>query len=93
MIRAVVYRTPRTVDSEESIDPSPKENNMPDPAVPQPPYANKAIAAAVGFVIAFVVQWLTSKGITLDQEGVTAIAGVLTTLAVYAVSNFKKLGS
>lgn len=57
---------------------------------PSDPYANKAITAFVGFAIAFVVQWLASHGLQLDQEGVTAIAGVLTTLLVWAVSNRKK---
>jgi hypothetical protein len=60
--------------------------------IPEDPYPNKAIAAAVTTLLAVAIQWLTSETFTFEQEGVTAIAGAVTTVLVYVLSNWKRRG-
>lgn len=61
------------------------------PATPAGPYASKAVAAVVLAVTGVLVQWLATKGLNLDQEGVTAIVGAVVSFAVYQISNRRKL--
>jgi hypothetical protein len=58
-----------------------------DPVTPEPPYANKAVVAAVGVIVVFLLQQFTD----LDDEAVTAIGGAVTVLLVFVVSNFKRV--
>ena len=58
---------------------------------PADPSANKAVVAALATVIGVVVQWLSTGHFTLGQEGATAITGAVTTLLVYAVSNYRRI--
>ncbi len=55
------------------------------------PYTNKALMPALVTVIAVLIQWAQSGKLSLEQEGITALAGALSTLLVYAVSNHKRL--
>ena len=55
------------------------------------PYANKALVSATGTVVLVGVRWAVSGDLNLTDEGVVALAGALTSLGVYAVSNFKRL--
>ena len=69
----------------------------PIPPTPPPPtrdpYPNKAVAAALTTLVTVGVQWAVSGELGLEQEGITALGGALATLVVYAVSNWKRLGS
>jgi hypothetical protein len=66
----------------------------PNAPVPVDPYANKAVAAALVTLITVIVQMATSNWkLSLDQEGITAIGGAITTLVVYVVSNYKRVGA
>ena len=42
-------------------------------------------------VLAVILQWAQSGKLSLEQEGITALAGALSTLLVYAVSNHRRL--
>lgn len=57
------------------------------------PYTNKALMPALVTVITVLIQYLTTRGLSLEQEGITALAGAITTLLVYFVSNHKRLFS
>lgn len=60
---------------------------------PEDPYANKAVAAALVTIVTLLVQMASSDWkLSLDQEGITAIGGAITTLLVWAVSNWKRRG-
>lgn len=61
---------------------------MSTPAVNEP---NKAVTAALGTVVLVGVRWAISGHLNVDDEGVVGLAGALTSLAVYAVSNRKRL--
>jgi len=61
---------------------------VPVPADPQP---NKALVAAVGTLVTVGLRWAVSGDLSLDDEGVVGLAGAVTTLLVYAVSNWKRL--
>lgn len=67
----------------------PEEDEMSTP--PQDPYANKTIVSAVGTLVLVGLRWLISGQINLDDEGVVALAGAVTTALVYVVSNYKRL--
>jgi hypothetical protein len=62
-----------------------------DPVVPTPPTYNKAVVAALVFLVIVVKQWLTSDEFDFSEEGLTAIIGAIGTIAVWAQSNFKTL--
>lgn len=64
---------------------------MPPDPIREDPYANKAVMPALVMVIAVILQYVTSEGFSLQQEGVTVLAGAISTLLVYAVSNWKKV--
>lgn len=64
-----------------------------DPPRQEDPYSNKAIASALTTIVAVGVQWVSTGELELRQEGTTALAGAVATLLVYAVSNWRKLGS
>lgn len=69
------------------------QNQNPNAPVPVDPYANKAVAAALVTLLTVIIQLASSDWkISLDQEGITAIGGAITTLVVWAVSNFKRRG-
>lgn len=63
----------------------------PTPPVPDDPYANKAIVAALGTIVTVALRYLVSHDFTLGDEGLVALAGAITTVAVYAVSNFRRI--
>jgi hypothetical protein len=71
------------------VDPTPTPDPTPDPT--DPTYINKAIVSLAGWLAAVVVQWLASKHFNLGQEGVTLIAGAITTIGVWLVTNFRKI--
>jgi hypothetical protein len=58
---------------------------------PEDPRPNKALVAAVGTLVTTGLRWVISGELNLDDEGVVALAGALTTALVYAVSNWKRL--
>lgn len=61
-------------------------------ALPQPdPYPNKAIVSAVGTIVLVVARYLVSGELQVEDEGLVALAGAVTTVLVYAVSNFRRL--
>jgi hypothetical protein len=50
--------------------------------------------AAVVTIVTLIVQLATSDWkLTLDQEGITAIGGAVSTLLVWAVSNWRRYGA
>lgn len=59
--------------------------------VPTEPYSNKALVAAVGTLVTVGLRWAVSNHFTLSDEGLVALAGAITTVAVYSVSNFRRL--
>lgn len=59
--------------------------------VPSEPYANKALVSALGTVVLVGLRWAVSDEFELNDEGIITLAGAVTTLAVYAVSNFRRL--
>lgn len=58
---------------------------------PSEPYANKAVTAAIGTVVTVLLRWAVSGDFTLSDEGLITLAGAITTVAVYAVSNFRRI--
>lgn len=67
--------------------------NSQNPAPAEDPYANKAVAAALVTLLTVIIQLASSNWkISLDQEGITAIGGAVTTIAVWAISNWKRGG-
>lgn len=52
---------------------------------------NKAIVAALATVVTTGVRWAVSDDLNLNDEGLIALGGAITTVLVYAVSNFRKL--
>lgn len=64
--------------------------STPVPA-PSEPYANKAVVAALGALVTVGLRWAVSDDFTLNDEGLVALAGAITTVAVYAVSNFRRV--
>jgi hypothetical protein len=54
-------------------------------------YANKAVVAAVGTIVTVLLRWLVSHDLQLDDEGLIALAGAITTLLVWAVSNWRSV--
>jgi hypothetical protein len=65
--------------------------NVTPPPVPSDPYASKAVVAAVGTIVTVGLRWAVSHRFNLDDEGVVALAGAVTTVAVYAVSNYRRI--
>ena len=61
------------------------------PPAPVEPLPNKALVSALGTVVLVVLRWVVSGDLQLDDEGLIALAGAVTSLLVYAVSNFKRL--
>ena len=62
------------------------------PPVPAEPFANKAIVSALGTVVLVALRYFVSnEEFQLGDEGLITLAGAITTLAVYAVSNFRRL--
>jgi hypothetical protein len=61
------------------------------PPVPEAPYANKAVVAAVGTIVTVGLRWAVSHRFNLDDEGVITLAGAITTLAVYSISNYRRI--
>jgi hypothetical protein len=64
---------------------------VPITTTPDDPYANKAVVAAIGTLITVGLRWAVSDDFTLNDEGIIAIAGAITTVAVYAVSNYRRV--
>ena len=66
---------------------------MTQPVAPAPedPYANKAVVAAVGTIVTTGLRWAVSGDFSLSDEGLVALAGAITTVAVYAVSNYRRV--
>jgi hypothetical protein len=64
--------------------------NPPAPA-PDEPFANKAVVAAIGTIVTVGLRWAVSGHFTLSDEGLVALAGSITTVAVYSVSNFRRV--
>jgi hypothetical protein len=58
---------------------------------PEDPNANKAVIAAIGTIVTVGVQAATSGSFELDQEGIVALTGALTTVLVWLASNFQPL--
>lgn len=65
-------------------------NPAPAP-VPSEPLANKAAASALGTVILVLLRWAVSGEFQLSDEGLITLAGAITSLAVYSVSNFRSI--
>lgn len=59
--------------------------------VPTEPYGNKAVVAAIGSIVTVLLRWAVSGEFTLSDEGLVALAGAITTVAVYAVSNYRRI--
>jgi uncharacterized membrane protein (GlpM family) len=55
------------------------------------PYANKALVAAVGTIVTVLLRWAVSGEFNFTDEGLVTLAGAVTTLVVYTVSNFKQI--
>jgi hypothetical protein len=55
------------------------------------PHPNKALVAAVGTLVTTGLRWALSGELQLEDVGVVALAGAITTALVYAVSNWKRL--
>jgi hypothetical protein len=64
--------------------------NPPAPA-PDDTYANKAVIAALGTVVTVGLRWAVSHHFTLSDEGLVTLAGAITTVGVYAVSNYRRI--
>lgn len=58
---------------------------------PSDPYANKAVVSALGTVVLVGLRWAVSHDFQLGDEGLITLAGSITTLGVYAVSNFGQI--
>jgi hypothetical protein len=63
---------------------------VPAPA-PSEPLANKAVVAAFGAIVTVLLRWAVSGEFSLSDEGLVALAGAITTVGVYAVSNFRQI--
>jgi uncharacterized membrane protein (GlpM family) len=63
----------------------------PAPPAPTEPYANKAIVSALGTVVLVLLRWATSGEFQYTDEGLITLAGAITSLAVYAVSNYRRV--
>ncbi len=63
----------------------------PAPPAPHDPLANKSIVAAVGTIVTVLLRWAVSGEFTLSDEGLVALAGSITTLGVYSVSNYRRI--
>jgi hypothetical protein len=63
---------------------------VPAPA-PSEPLANKAVVAAFGSIVTVLLRWAVSGEFSLSDEGLVALAGAITTVGVYAVSNFRQI--
>ena len=61
------------------------------PPVPTEPLANKAVVAAIGTIVTVLLRWAVSGEFTLSDEGLISLAGAITTTAVYAVSNYRRI--
>ena len=62
----------------------------PTPA-PTDPFANKAVVSAIGTVVLVGLRWALSDEFNITDEGVIGLAGAITTVAVYAVSNYRRI--
>lgn len=58
---------------------------------PTDTYANKALVSALGTVVLVALRWAVSDEFQFSDEGLITLAGAVTTLAVYAVSNFRRV--
>jgi hypothetical protein len=63
----------------------------PPVVAPTDPYANKSLVSALGFIVLVLLRWAVSGEFTLADEGLITLAGAIVTVAVYAVSNFRRL--
>ena len=63
----------------------------PAPPVPSEPLANKAVVSALGTLVLVLHRWAVSGEFQLSDEGLITLAGAITTVGVYAVSNFRRL--
>jgi hypothetical protein len=61
------------------------------PDRPLDPQPNKALVAAVGTLVTTGLRWVISGEFQASDEGVVALAGAVTTVLVYAVSNYRRL--
>lgn len=57
--------------------------------VPADPAPNKAITSALGTVVLVLLRWAVSGEFQFNDEGLITLAGSITTVGVYAVSNFR----
>jgi hypothetical protein len=64
---------------------------MATPDRPLDPQPNKALVAAVGTLVTTGLRWVISGEFQASDEGVVALAGAMTTVLVYAVSNYRRL--
>lgn len=55
------------------------------------PKPNKAAVSALGTCVVVGLRWAVSGHLNLSDEGLVGLAGALTTIAVYAVSNYRSL--
>ena len=55
------------------------------------PYASKAVVSALGTVVLVGARWAISGDLNITDEGVVGLAGAVTTLLVWAVSNSRRL--
>lgn len=62
----------------------------PQTTLPTDPLPNKAIASAVGTIVLTVLRWAVSGNLNVGDEGLVALTGAITTLAVYGVSNWQR---
>lgn len=59
--------------------------------VPSEPYANKAVVSALGTIVLVLLRWAVSHEFTLNDEGLITLGGAITSVLVYAVSNFRRV--
>ena len=71
--------------------PPPAAPEAPVAVTPVDPLPNKAVVAAIGTIVTVGLRWLISEDFGLGDEGVVALAGALTTVLVYLVSNYRRL--
>lgn len=57
----------------------------------EPNRPNKAVVAAVGTITTTGLRWLVSGEFQASDEGLVALAGAVTTVLVWAVSNYRRL--
>lgn len=58
---------------------------------PTEPFANKAIVSAIGTIVLVALRWAISDDFTLNDEGLITLAGAITSVGVYAVSNYRRV--